>query len=296
MSNPFTKAMKKILQLVVKHQKYLVANPPQLAHLMEEYNTLHYASRHHPKENWHDWENLKYAVLDLKELVSPFYADLVYDAWCCPFRDEEDEIHPIKNKPNKTMDDYVAMCLDPNYRYNSLYPNRQFVLNQYLCSTGYIWSAQGYLKSRIDMGPCGNDLEQFKGSETCVMPDNIKKSITWTEDVDIILGKQNLKKSEVAKRKKDNKLRDSLDEIEKFLAKLDPKKHEEEQKQKKKDTEEHPYNEIIKDYSAIWNMPDNAHESYKLAAREVCEGILTRPKEHKRNKTIVKQILKRLDK
>jgi hypothetical protein len=295
MVNPFTKAMKKILQLVVKHQKYLVTNPTQLAWLMNEYNLLHYASRHHPNEKWHDWENLKYAVLDLKEVVSPFYADLVYDAWASSLRNEEDSLHPIEDKPQKTMDDYVAMCLDVNYRYHSLYPNRQYVLNHYLCSTGYVWSAQGYLKGRNTIGPCGNDLEQFKGSQDCTLPPEIQKSVTWLLNPEIILGKQNLKDSEVLHQAKDKKLTITLKEIDKFLAQHDPKKHQDAQAKKQLAIDKHPYNLISKDYSAIWSLPDNAHQSYKLAAIEVCQGILSRSKEYEENKPLAQEILKRLN-
>lgn len=296
MANPFTKAMKKILQLVIKHQKYLVVNPPQLAKLMEEYDTLHYASRHHPNEKWHDWENLKYAVIDLKEVVSPLYADLVYDAWSSCIRNEESSGHLLEDKPNKVMEDYLEMCLDPNYRYNSLYPNRQFVLDHYLCSYGYIWSANGYLKSRQSFGPSGHDLEQFKGSKTCPLPTEIQKSISWMDNEDIILGKKLYEQARIASRNKESKLSKTLDEMDKFFAKHDPKKYAADQKKKQQEIDEHPYNLISKEYSAIWNIPDNAHESYKLAAREVCEGILSRPKEHKENKTLAKQILKRLSK
>jgi hypothetical protein len=293
MSNPFTKAMTKILQLVVKHQNYLINNPPQLAKLMKEYDLLHYASRHHDNENLHDWENLKYAVIDLEEVVSPFYASLVYDAWASIIRDEESSGHPLEDKPNKTMDDYFKMCLDPKYRYHSLYPNRQFVLNHYLCGY-FLWNAQGYLKSRRDVGPCENDLEQFKGSQTCKLPANIQKSLTWLTNKEINLCKKRYHQAQVKHRQENDKLETSLKEIEKFLKKADPKKYQTDQLKKQKAIDEHPYSLISKEYSAIYSIPDNAHPSFKAAAIEVCEGILTRPKEHKANKTIAKQILKRL--
>lgn len=295
MANPFTQGMKKILKLVVKHQNYLVKNPPQLAKLMAEYDLLHYASRHHDNENLHDWENLKYAVMDLEELVSPFYAGLVYDAWASIIRDEESTNHPLEDKPNKTMDDYVSMCLDPKYRYNSLYPNRQFVLDRYLCGSGQVWSAQGFLKSRHSIGPCENDLEQFKGYKTCELPANIQKSITWLNNEEINECKNRVEKAYEKKEKEDKKLSKSLDEIEEYLASLNPEKHKKEQLKKQKEIDEHPYTCISKEYSAIWTMPENAHQSFKDGAREVCEGILTRPKEAKSNHKIAKQILQRLD-
>lgn len=281
--------MDDILELVVKHKSFLEKNPKQLALLMKDYDEIHYASRCHEDESLHDWDNLKYSVIDLEEVVSKKYAHLVYDAWCANIEDEESSGHELEYKPNKTMDDYFAMCLDPEYRYKLIYPNRRAVLNHILCciGNGYDWNKKGYITK--SHGPSGTEMETFWNFKKEKLDSKITKECYWLKDKEIIkYRKIYLDKKQSWKKEKYI----DLDKLDKILAKLDPeyaKKEQERKEQEKKEQETAPFYPLC-DYSKIWTMPKNAHSSYKKAAKEICELILSNEKETKENKAMAKKI------
>lgn len=286
MSNIFKKAMDDILELVVKHKSFLEKNPKQLALLMNDYDEIHYASRFHKNKDLHDWDNLKYAVIDLEEVVSKKYANLVYDAWAANIEDEESSGHELEYKPNKTMDDFINMCLDPKYKYKSIYPNRKSVLNHLLCviGNGYDWNKKGFLTK--SHGPSGTEMETFWGFKKEKIAENIEKECYWLKNKEI----NEYRKIYLKSKSKKDKFPD-LEKLEWILSKLDPK-YAKKIEQEKKEQEAAPFYPLC-DYSKIWTMPKNAHASYKEAAYEICTTILTDPKESKENKDMAKKIKKK---
>lgn len=285
--------MSKILDLVVQERNYFEKHPRQLALLMKEYDDIHYASRYHENEEIHDWDNLKYAVIDLEEIVGEEYASLVYDAWCANIEDEEDSGHELEYKPQKTMNDIYAMCLDPRYRYNSIFPNKKAVQNHYLCviGSGLAWTKDGFIDKRP--GPSGTDMSLFWNFKKETLPSDIVSKCSWLKDKEIIKYRTIYENKKAAARKK-NDISDALLEAEEFLKKLNPAKFLADQVKRQKERDEAPFYPLAEDYSLICLMPDNAHESYKVAAREICEQILNNKKESASNKKIAKKVLKKL--
>lgn len=298
----FTTAMKKVLKIVLKEKTYLEQNPKVLAKLMAEYNEIHYASRFHEDERKHDWDNLKYPVIELESQTTPEYAHLVYDAWCAGISREEydaeaeakktKKFKAMEAKINKTMDDHVAICTSKEYRYNSLYPDRRQVLSHYLCTigNGIDWNKDGFL---TNMGPSGQDMMIYHNYREVEVPEKLLKQWTWLENEEIVKYRDKMNKvhkAAQAKRKKEEKAQDAL------MAKL----------KKMKDLAgivkdfvipaDYPYYPMSEQYSNLCLIPDNAHESYKAAAIEVCEDILKNKKEEANNVKIATKMLKKLTK
>lgn len=294
MSN-FTKAMASILEIVLKEKEYLEKNPKALAKVMYEYDDIHYSSRFHKNENKHDWDNPKYAVIELEEKTDAKYAALVYDAWCASLEDNSEEAsHELESKPNKTMDEIVTMSMSPEYKYSSIYPDRRSVLNHYLCviGTGIKWNKDGFLS---DAGPDGNDMVQFKGYQSEVLPESIVNQFYWLEDKDIV------KYREVRKQKTLERIAKEKAEDEKMKLLMETLKKKVEGNEKLANLfpsltvpADHPFYPISEKYSNITTIPDNAHESYVEASKEICEKILANPKEDERNKSMARDLLVKL--
>lgn len=294
MSN-FTKAMASILELVLKEKSYLEKNPKALAKVMYEYDDIHYSSRLHKNENKHDWENPKYAVIDLEEKTDKEYAALVYDAWCASLEDySDDNSHELESKPNKTMDEIVTMSMSPDYKYGSIYPDRRSVLNHYLCviGTGIKWNKDGFLS---DAGPDGTDMVQFKGYQHEKLPESILSQCYWLADSDIV------KYRELRNQKKLERIAKEKAEDEKMKTLMETLKKKVPGNKKLSDLfpsfsipEDHPFYPISDNYSNICTMPANAHESYVEASKEICEKILSNPKEDEKNKAMARDLLVKL--
>lgn len=274
----FTDAMTKILDIVVKEQQFLTQNPKQLAILMDEFQTIHIASRYHPNEELQDWDNPKDQVMDLEDTVEESYAFLVYDAWFASVDRREISNHPIDRKSNKTVDDIVKMCLDKDYRYNSIFPDRKSVLDHYFCrcGTGLEWTEGGYL-GRI--GPSGVDMSLFAYYWEEKVSPKLKIKMTWMKDSDIKLAKELKAASDKEHAEKDAELQEILKKSKIKLA---------------KSFENQPFSEIIPEYSPICNIPHNAESSYVKAAIEICDLILNGEKELIANKKIAKNLLPEL--
>lgn len=311
MANPFTSAMKKVLKIVIKEKDYLEKNPKVLAKLMAEYDDIHYASRFHKNEKMHDWDNPKYAVIDLEEVTTKSYAHLIYDAWTANCdKEEAEEGHELEYKPNKTMDEYVEMCTSPKYIYHSIFPNRKQVLNHFLCTigTGIKWNKDGFL---ADTGPSGEDMTKYKGFSKIDFPEHIKVQCTWLENEEINLyRKVRSDKDQERKRKEKEQMDKMLEQMNKVKEILKSKVLDDspELDKIKKVSEEldrmenvfkvpddHPFYPIC-DYSPITHFPENAHISYLKAGKEICESILSNPKESASNKKQATNILKDLAK
>lgn len=291
MSNPFVKAMEKILKLVVKHQSFLEKNPKVLAKMMQEYDDLHYASRHHPNEKLHDWNNLKYDVIDLEDQVGSQYASLVYDSWAATLFQYEDwePKTALEKKKNKTMDEIVKMCLDLKYRYNSMYPSRKSVLDYYLCciGTGLGWNKEGFIGPKE--GPSGTDMNIFEDYDKEEIPEKILKSFTWLKDPDIELGRKTMWQDRKDHFKKKEQEREHFKNIEKALMSELP------EFKKLDEVKNTPYYPLSEDYSLICNIPKNVDPSFVKAAKEICNAILNNQEESMSNKKIAKKILKKLE-
>jgi hypothetical protein len=174
-----------ILILIRDNQEYLKDNLPQLAKLGYMYNTLWYAGRvcwgsdgllladsikkSESDDKW-DWvsceENPKYKI-DMCNPIDDDMENFIYDAWAMHVREEDQDSPPNFEKfkkiiqegqplseldkkllkVNKTMEDWVEIKTDPNYRYKSLYPNRRSVINNLLCTigTGYSMNKNGFI-------------------------------------------------------------------------------------------------------------------------------------------------------
>lgn len=195
MNDKFTAPMQEILKMVVKHQEFLSKNPKQLALLMDEFSNLHASSRLHKNEDLHDWNNPKDDILELKysNIVDKEYADLVYDAWCAEMHWDRTPVRPLERKKNKSMDDIIAMCLDKDYKYHMIYPNRQQVLNYYLCviGTGLDWLPDGSIGTT---GPAGVDMNKFEFYWEETLDPSLLQEFIWINDVEINECKEKRKK------------------------------------------------------------------------------------------------------
>ena len=307
----FTDNMTQVLQLTIKHKSYLEKNPKHLALLMKEYDELHYSSRYHDDENIHDWNNLKYAVIDLEDVVDPEYASMVYDAWASTRIDDDDGTpeswHPLERKTNKTMDEIVEMCLDPKYRYNSIFPNKKAVLSHYLCTlgSGLCWNKNGFIGEK---SPSGESSEMFDFYWEETLPFFLQEELTWLNDEEINKCKQRKKKaiSDEKKKREDERekhkqeMEKAINEITDLLKGDDLAKFKEGMKNKAQERIEAeltaPYYPIHEEYALICHIPENAHPSYVTAAIEVCNDILQGEKESEENKKVATKLLKKLQK
>ncbi len=280
--------MGRILSEVVERRDFFEQHPKALAYWMGWYDNIHYASRFDKDEKLHDWDNLKYDVIDLEETVGEEYANLVYDAWGVNIREGEDskrgKLHKLEGKINKTMDEWVKLSLDPAYRYNCIFPNRTAVLNYLLCviGTGLDWNKEGFI---CNMGPSGTDLSVFHGYNS-VGKRNLPKALvnlveTWKQHKIISSG---FRRFNDAKRKEQRKKKERDDAMDVLLATL-PKT-----KSKPKSSPQIEFYPMC-EYSKLVSMPENAHESYKNACKEICEAIVNTSKD-KRNVKIAKKFIK----
>ena len=78
---------------------------------------------------------------DLGMITYKEFANLIYNG------KELTDIEKKELKKNKTFDEWVEILTDPEYRYNSIYPDRKSVVNHVLCTTGngYKMNTEGYV-------------------------------------------------------------------------------------------------------------------------------------------------------
>ena len=317
MTNPYTDAMSKVLEFIAIHQKFFTKNPKPLAYLMSFYNQMHYSSRYDKNEELHDWDNPKDLIMELGKKLGNDYGNLFYDAWCFHSHSEEykGKYLPLQFKINKTMDDWMKICLNPKYLYKSLYPSRQEVLSHYLCTigSGTSWTKDGFISN---FGPSGIDLVIFMGTESSFgsLPKPIQKMINDARKNPIIKKGLTAMKLAQKERDKDKQAMEIFCNKDKMIKSLkkdltkcsDPKKKKDIQScikffkdynnsEKEETQNDNLFYPMAEDHSALDTMPDNAHPSYVKAGVEVCNLILANPKEktNGHNYKISKRFLKK---
>jgi hypothetical protein len=296
MKNPYTEAMTRILKEAVERRAFFEKHPQALAYWMQWYSDLHYASRHDPNPDLHDWENLKYAILDLSKQVGDEYMDYIYSAWGATIdadsKREFGKPHRLEAKKNKTMGDWFAMCLDPKYRFNGIYSDRIRVIEHIMCcyGTGLAWNEDGFISDR-------DGEELFHGYETRgrkQLPEVLKRFVkAWRQHHVMLHGFKRWKaairrdRAEKIKAKRALKWVQKRHErlLKKYKAKLDDKLVP------AKPETFYPMSE----YSPLTHMPANAHPSYVAAAKEICGLILVSPDETKENKQYASKFLAQWD-
>ena len=296
----------KLLEVISVNLDYLTQpeNIPALGKLGHIYNRLWYAGRFAygyngklRKDNQCD-ENPKYK-LEICDVGTPEQYDLVYDAWGMHITIEEEiplnfdnfknlilngktitELDKKMGKLNKTLDDWVEIKTDKNYRYKSLYPNRKSVVNQLLCTIG---NGYGYKNGFVFKEASGADMnmELYFNWENATFPKHIQEVVDFIledEEVKEILDFQHAEAILFyEKREKDKK--DSLveallksgktqNEAELFIEDLFNKDFITPDANKYS-----PYYPIC-DYSIITMFDKNTEVSYIKAAIEVCKDIL----------------------
>jgi hypothetical protein len=185
----------KILKTIEKHQDELceTKNLPQLAKLGYMFNTLYYSGRWFNKCD----NSPKYEIEDRIKYNNDKNRDLVYDAWGMHVRNNDNnpttfdqfsdmirngkELTPnekLSRKKNKTFDEWEEIFLDENYRYKSLFPNRQSVADYLLCTigTGYKYNHEtGCIIEKASGG--GKDIDIYGIWENAEFPDHINQVV-----------------------------------------------------------------------------------------------------------------------
>jgi hypothetical protein len=320
MYNPYKKAMQEVLNYIVHYKSFFIDNPKPLAHMMVFYDNVHYASRYDKNVDLHDWDNPKYPIIELGEKLGSEYGDLFYDAWAYgSFSNEyKGKFLPLQYKINKTMNDWEKIWLNPKFRYHSLYPTRNEVLNHFLCTngSGYNWNKYGFV---FQDGPCGTDVVTFMGSEKAFkyLPKPIQKTIKlYLTDRVVKKGFSAMNRSR-KEQEKDSKALSDFCNSDKMIKDLTTKFKKCEdakskkaiqslihvfQKQKtkkleniKKHKDDFLFRPMSENYCLLDSMPPNADKSYVNAGIEICNLILSNPKEKKNgdNYKIAKKFLKK---
>ena len=154
----------KVLETALQHVDDLRDHPQHLAWVMMHYQMMHRLSRVRGEHS----DNPKVPIIAAGDTrLTEADANLLYDAWGVTVSNEDEFPDtnpncPIEAKPNKTLDEWVAVKTHPLFRYRSLYPHAQAVKVSLLCviGTGKGWNADGFV---TDLGPCGTDEVLFAG-------------------------------------------------------------------------------------------------------------------------------------
>jgi hypothetical protein len=296
----------KLLEVISVNLDYLTQpeNIPALGKLGHIYNRLWYAGRFAygyegklRKDNQCD-ENPKYK-LEICDVGTPEQYNLVYDAWGMHITMEEKiplnfdnfknlilngknitELDKKMGKLNKTIDDWVEIKTDENYRYKSLYPDRKSVVDHLLCTIG---NGYGYKNGFVfeEAGGADMNMELYFNWENATFPKHIQEVVDFIledEEVKEILDFQHAEAilfyEKREKDKKDSlvkalvKLGKTQKEIELFIEDLFNEDFITPDTNKYK-----PYYPIC-DYSIITMFDENTHDSYIKAAIEICKDIL----------------------
>lgn len=317
----------------------LPENLPQLAKLGWIYNTLWYAGRFcwgsrgalidptltkdNPDSEDYIYtytscdDNPKYKIEEC-EPENEDIENLIYDAWGMHVSNElstpsyEEFVNKIKNgrklsnldrkllKTNKTIDEWVEVLTDKDYKYSSLYPNRRRVLDHLLCTigNGYGLSKDGFVYS--EASGADQDEANYGDWENCKFRSDINTEINRLlqfKELKATLNTTN--KYESDNKKKDNSLLSfgGAEETIKLFNKFKLKFNKE---QEQKYSTYYP----ISSSSIIFKIADkeaqkregikSIESSYIKAAIEVCKDILSHKKEEKDNIKMAEDILGKL--
>ncbi len=286
-----------ILSIVYKNFDHLRKNPKQMAWCMMYYQGIHFACRH----SGIDTDNPKYPLLDREWAgLSQQDRDLWYEAWGVTVSNDIVFKDPIGIKPhvNMTLDEWVTFKTDPNYEYSDLFPSKERVIDHLLCTigNGLEWNSDGYLAYGRD----GVDTAVFNDYSRCQkeVPEKIRnavlevandpriskelnKIIRKSDKLNNMTGKERREmkdeefEKQFAKRHKEyaKKLnnmpgvKDALTRVRKTYKKIIKEEVEEAKLEAKTPVSRYP----LSDYSAMYNMPKNVHESYVKAAIEIAK-------------------------
>ncbi|KKN58903.1 hypothetical protein LCGC14_0547050 [marine sediment metagenome] len=154
-----------ILDIVVKNWDYFKPRPVHLAWAMMQYELAHRASRQIDDCTG----NPKYPICDAGDKMTvEGDGDLLYDAWAVcisndyNFPDANPDL-PIESKKNKTVQDWIDLQLNPDYKYCDLYGDgEERVIDRLLCiiGSGLGWNKDGFID---DTGPSGVCSATFAG-------------------------------------------------------------------------------------------------------------------------------------
>lgn len=318
----------KVLDVVLENFDYFKENPRHLAWAMMNYELIHRVGR----VNFHECDdNPKDLVIEYGEkLKNKNDSNLMYDAWGVTvsnfiheFEDTSPEI-PLESKINKTLDEWVEVCMDKRFRFNEICPDRFSVEDHILCvsGNGYGWNKDGFA---CEDGPCGTDEDIFAGytrAEKEVREDirnnilelrdnlkikeytqalfkkameNEKRIYNGEEWLDVMRGQNPLKESNKKLQKTLNKLlegghsvlpQDLKKDLQRYVDGLDDKR-----KELKREEERSYY--PIDEYSLMVTMPANVHPSYIEAGKRIAKEILEDPEQEKRSKTLARKFLEK---
>jgi len=323
-----------VIKVIQKKQDYLCKpeNLPQLAKLGFIFNSLWYAGRvcygydGIIKKGSSCENNPKYEIGDNIKYNSEENENLIYDAWGMHVSNEDsemlfDEFKKIVlegvelsdfekeyRKPNKTMDDWVKVLTDKQFRYSTMYPSKREVANHLLCviGNGYGYNQKTGMVIREASG-ADQDEDLYGEWENAQLETSILDVVNNVLDVPECKLAMDGYGSYVIKLRANRKERECKERLETFgpLLKIINKERTESGKElitldgdKFYDAiDEYLNDSLVKrqlsradrnfeyypicDYSIITMFDENTHPSYIQAGIEICEGILQNPPKNK---------------
>lgn len=298
-----------ILNTIKDNQVYLTQkkNLPQLAKLGYMYNTLWYGGRSashygaiekkvYTEDDGETWEcdqcddNPKYKI-EMCEPKNEKIENYIYDAWGMHVSNDYgpgwEEFYPLMTsgkplsdieikllKPNKTFDEWVEVLTDSEYRYSSLYPDRQSVADHLLCVIG---NGYGFKNGFVinEASGADQDTTDYGDWQNAKFREDIQEIVdTIMEDPEVekVLRYIDVKKKEYEAEKLAKDIKSFGMSYEKFT-KSDEYKNLFGRASKKTKKEYYP----ISSYSIIKKINKNSDPSYIKAGIEICEDILSNP-------------------
>jgi hypothetical protein len=224
-----------------------------------------------------------------------------FDRWRVEYQEKlKDPFFVLSQKKNKTFEEHVELLTDKRYQYHSMYGSKFSVANHLLCviGNGYGWNKDGYVC--VDT-PSDRDEAIYNGwpvHDVDDFPENCREFIREIIYCDKV--QENIK---VAKAHYDGLVQKMIDKHMKdhsFMKSPEFKKHfptvtvenaneadeamsaiyaalRKEFQDEDEVTKPRAYYPLSDRYSLILTMPDNAHESYIRACKEIAEDILAHP-------------------
>ena len=255
--------------------------------------------------------NPKYKI-EMCEPLNDKIEDIIYDAWGMHVEDMEkpisseyffklikegktlSEFELKQRKPNKTFDEWVEILTNSQYKYSSLYSDKNSVIRHMFCTTGsgYKLNKEGFICETAS--GADEDIDLYGDWENAIFREDIAKQ------VDIILSQPEVKQTlddyyaftveleEEKKRKEDERseffyeILEKSNRYDKSEGRLDIDELHSRidslyiEKGIRKSKSERRYRKYysISNYSMISKFNKNTHPSYIQAGLEVCNEIL----------------------